>query len=174
VHQKYVPTPFPDPGYFTRRDKLRNDFTKLSPDLANLFERYSTLVKLPVEEPFRLISSTRLSITRRRRLDEHAARAFHCVGHHKDAGFFRLWLRARIAGTSFRPLRRRQDSTSYSRSLAIKILDECRAVMLLNEIDDRLRESLTAVEVGAVFTCAMTRGCSSQALVIDVRLSPWP
>ena len=95
-------------------------------------------------------SRTRPSIRARRGIDQRAAGAFHGVGQHEHGGLLGLRLGARIAEQVLVDLAAVGIGGLLRVGAIVKVFHEHRAVVLLDHVDDRLRQMVLPGEVGAV------------------------
>ena len=95
-------------------------------------------------------SPTSPSIRAGRGIYQSAAGAFHGVGQHQHRRFLGLRFGARIAEEIFVNLAAVGIGGLLRGGAVVKVLHEHRAVVLLDHVDDRLRQVVLPGEVGAV------------------------
>ena len=86
-----------------------------------------------------------------RRINEGAARALAGVSKHHHSRLFGLWARARITKISFVEFGTLSMLILPPRRLVEKILHERGAMMLFDEVDDSLRQSMLPREFYSIF-----------------------
>jgi hypothetical protein len=110
----------------------RQAFYQTVAHAADFFERQAAFVELPIEEPLTADIFDQAFDSGGRWFDEHAAGAFHGVGDHQNAGLLGLGLWPWIAKRTLIDLAAVGVALIGNACLAIEILDQRRAVVLLN------------------------------------------
>ena len=120
------------------------------------------------------MSSTRFSIRAGVGIDERATGALHRVGEHQDARFARLRFGARIAITALFHALLVRIVLGLPGGLTVEVLDQRRAMVLFNEIDNRLRQAVLSCQVGTVLDVGddHQRAHGRQQRLVAIRVTP--
>ena len=119
-------------------------------DRLQLRQRQAAFVELAVEEPLHRQVVHQAFNAGRRRVGQSAAGAFDDVGQHEDGSLFRLRLGPRIAERALVEVAGIRIGLQPLGLAAVEVLDQRCAVVLLDEVDDRMRQRVLTGQIDAI------------------------